>query len=161
MLLALLIAAAAPQQPWVELSGGALMLHQSGRTGLSSGPLVRLDLGYQLHERAAVELWLSGAVESAPLGAPGDQAVLGAGAGGRLLVMRLDPEGKLGLWAHGGAGWGSQPGGDGSPGPQGFGGALLSFQPFVKRFQLGFEVDVLAYKHALGFAVLPSLRASF
>jgi hypothetical protein len=161
MLLALLIAAAAPQQPWVELSAGPLVLHQSGRSGLGSGPLVRLDLGYQLHERAAVELWLSGAVESAPLGAPGDHAILGAGAGGRLLVVRLDSEGKLGLWAHGGAGWGASPGGDGAPGPQGFGGAMLSFQPFVKRFQLGFEVDVLAYKHALGVPLLPSLRATF
>ena len=162
MLLALLlIAAATPQQPWVEMSAGPVLLHESGRAGVGSGPLVRLDLGYPLSERVAGELWLSGAVENAPRSSPGDRAIVAAGAGGRLLVTQLDADGKLGLWAHAGAGWGAQAAGDGVPGPTGFAGALLSFQPFVKRFQLGLEGDVVAYRHAYGFAVLPSLRCSF
>ena len=161
MLLALILAAATPQQPWVEMSAGPVLLHQTGRAGLGSGPLVRLDLGYPLSDRAAAEVWLSGAVESAPLGTPGDRAIVAAGAGGRFLLTRLDAEGKLGLWAHAGAGWGAQAAGDGAPGPTGFAGALLSFQPFVKRFQLGLEVDALAYRKAWGAAVLPSLRCTF
>ena len=161
MLLALLIAAAAPQQPWVEMSAGPVVLHESGRPGLGKGPLLRLDLGYPLSERAAAEVWLSGALESAPLGSPGDRAIVGAGAGGRLLLSRLDSEGMFGLWAHAGAGWGGQAAGNGSAGPTGFAGALLSFQPFVKRFQIGLEGDFIAYRKALGVAVLPSLRCAF
>lgn len=161
MLLALLLAAAAPPQPWVEMSAGPVLLHESGRAGVGSGPLLRLDLGYPLSERAAGELWLSGAVERAPRGSPGDRAIVGAGAGGRFLLTRLDAEGKLGLWAHAGAGWGALAAGDGVPGPTGFAGALLSFQPFVKRFQLGLEVDAVAYRKAFGAAILPSLRCAF
>ena len=161
MLLALIIAAVAPPQPWVEMSAGPVFLHESGRAGIGSGPLVRLDLGYPLSERAAGELWLSGAMETAPLGTPGDRAIVAVGAGGRFLLTRLDTEGKLGLWAHAGAGWGAQAAGDGAPGPTGFAGALLSFQPFVQRFQLGLEGDVVAYRKAYGLAVLPSLRCSF
>lgn len=161
MLLALLIAAAAPQQPWVEMSAGPVFLHESGHGGVGSGPLLRLDLGVQVTERLAGEIWLSGALESAPLGAPGDRAILGAGAGGRFLLSRLDAEGKLGLWAHAGAGFGASAAGGGGAGPTGFAGALLSFQPFVKRFQLGLEADVIAERRAFGIAVLPSLRCAF
>ena len=161
MLLALLIAAATPQQPWIEMSAGPVLLHESGRAGIGNGPLVRLDLGYPLSERAAGEVWLSGAVESAPLGSLGDRAIVAAGAGGRLLLSRLDADGKLSLWAHVGAGYGAQAAGDGAPGPTGFAGALLAFQPFVKRFQLGLEGDVVAYRQAFGLAVLPSLRCAF
>jgi len=157
VILALLLAAAAPQQPWVEISAGPVFLHEQGRSGLGDGPLLRLDLGYPLSDRAAGELWLSGAMESAPLGSPGDRAIVGAGAGGRFLLTRLDGEGKLGLWAHAGAGWGAQAAGGGAPGPTGFAGALLSFQPFVKRFQLGLDADAVAYRKAIGLAVLPSL----
>ena len=161
MLLALILAAVTPQQPWVEISAGPVLLHESGRAGVGSGPLLRLDLGYPFSERAAGELWLSGAVESAPQRSPGDRAIVAAGAGGRFLLSRLDAEGKLGLWAHAGAGWGAQAAGEGAPGPTGFAGALLSFQPFVKRFQVGLEGDVVAYRKAYGFAILPSLRAAF
>ena len=52
----------------------------------------------------------------------------------RVLVSRLDSSGNLGLWMHGGAGWGAPVAGDGQHGPTGFAGVLLSFQPFVKRF---------------------------
>jgi hypothetical protein len=157
MLLALLLAAA----PWVEMSAGPVFLRESRRAGLGSGPLLRLDLGVPLGERAAAEAWLSGALERAPMAAPGDSALLGAGAGGRLLIVRLDAEGKLGLWAHAGAGWGVPAAGQGRPGPSGFAGALLSFQPFLHRFSLGLEADALAYRHALGLAFLPSLRCTF
>jgi len=157
MLLSFLLAAT----PWVSMSAGPVFLHQSDRAGLGSGPLVRIELGLPLAERAAAEAWLSGAMESAPMGSPGDRAILGAGGGGRFLLMRLDPEGKLGLWAHVGAGWGAIAAGDGSPGPTGFAGALLAFQPFLKRFQLGLEADAVAYQKTLGLAVLPSLRCSF
>lgn len=161
MLLALLLAAAAPQQPWIEMSAGPALLHESGRAGLGTGPLVRIDLGYQLWDRAAAEVWLSGAMESAPMGSPGDEAIVGGGAAGRFLVSRLDSEGKLGFWAHFGAGLAAQAAGSGPSGPTAFAGGLVSFQPFVKRFQLGLELDALAYRHAVGFAALPSLRCAF
>jgi hypothetical protein len=161
MLLALLLAAATSPQPWVEMSAGPMMLHESGRAGFGTGPLVRLDLGYPLSDRVAAELWLSGAMESAPLGSPGDSAIASAGAGGRLLLSRLDHDGKVGLWAHAGAGWGAPAAGDGSSGPTGFAGALVSFQPFLKRFQLGLEADAVAYRKVFGAAIMPSLRCTF
>jgi hypothetical protein len=158
MLLALLIAAAGP---WVGLSAGPAFLHDDGRSGMGSGPLLRLDLGYPLGERAAAEVWLSGAFESAPLETPGDRALAALGAGGRLLVLRLGDEGKFGLWAHAGGGWGVPVAGDGSPGPVGFGGAIFSFQPFIQRFSVGLEADALAYRNGWGAAVMPTLRCSF
>lgn len=162
MLLAMLIAAATAQQPWVEMSAGPVVLHESGRAGLGTGPLVRMDLGYPVTQRLAAEVWLSGTLEAAPMGAPGDRAILGAGGGGRFLLRRFGDESKLGLWAHVGAGWGALAAGDGAPaGPTGFAGALLSFQPFVKRFELGLEVDAVGYRKTIGAAVLPSLRCAF
>lgn len=161
MLLALILTAAVPQQRWVEMSAGPLLLHEGGRSGLGTGPLVRLDAGYQLWDRVAAELWLSGALQNAPMGAPGDSAILAAGVGSRVLLTRLDAEGRLNLWAHLGAGFGALAAGDGASGPTGFGGALISFQPFVRRFQLGVEMDAVAYRKAFGVAVLPSLRCTF
>src|SRR4051812_6837922 len=108
-LLALLTAAAvtpAPvKQPWVELQGGPAFLHQSGRPGVGSGPLFRADLGYELTERFAAEIWLSGAMQSAPLHSPGDTAILGGGLAGRFQLRSFDERGKVALWAHGGIGW--------------------------------------------------------
>jgi hypothetical protein len=163
MLLAvsLLMAAASAQQPWVEMSAGPVLLHESGRAGIGTGPLLRIDLGYPLSDRAAAEAWLSGTLESAPMGSPGDRAILGAGAAGRFLLTRLDGEGKVGLWAHAGAGWGALAAGTGTSGATGFAGALISFQPFIRRFQLGLEMDAVAYRRAFGIAVMPSLRCTF
>jgi hypothetical protein len=160
LMLAVLMAAATPQ-PWVEMSAGPMLLHESGRSGVGSGPLVRLDVGYPFSERFAAEAWLSGAMESAPSGPLGDRALVGAGAGGRALLLRFGEEGKLALWAHAGAGWGMAAAGEGQPGPTGFAGALLAFQPFVKRFTLALEADGVAYRNAYGIALLPSLRCSF
>ena len=64
MLFALILAAG---MPWVEMSGGPVFLRESGRPGLGSGPLLRVDLGVPLAERAATEVWLSGAMETAPM----------------------------------------------------------------------------------------------
>jgi hypothetical protein len=158
MLLAILMAAAAP---WVEMSGGPALLHPSGQQGMSSGPMLRVDLGMPVGDRLAGEVWLSGAMQSAPLRTPGDSAVVGAGVGGRLLVTGLGSEGKLGIWAHAGAGWGAPAAGTAVSGPTGFAGALLSFQPFLQRFQLGVELDALAFRQAFGLALLPSLRCTF
>jgi hypothetical protein len=96
MMLALALAAAAPQ-PWIGISAGPVLLRESGRPGVGSGPLVRVEVGYPVADRVAAELWLSGAMESAPPATPGDHALLGAGGGARLLVSRLDSSGKLGL----------------------------------------------------------------
>jgi hypothetical protein len=161
LMVAMLVAAAAPQQPWVEMSAGPVMLRESGRSGVGTGPLVRVQVGYPLTDRVAGEVWLSGAMESAPMGAPGDSALLGVGAAARVLVSRLDSSGKLGLWMHGGAGWGAPVAGDGQHGPTGFAGVLLSFQPFVKRFNIGLEADAVAWRSAVGLAILPSLRCTF
>jgi hypothetical protein len=161
MLIVALALAAATPQPWVEMSAGQVFLHESGRSGVGNGPLVRLDVGYPLADRFAAEVWLAGALESAPAGAPGDRALVGAGAGGRFLLGSLGSDGKLGLWAHGGAGWGVTAAGDGSPGPTGFAGLLFSFQPFVKRFTLGLEADAVGYRKSFGVALLPSLRCAF
>jgi hypothetical protein len=160
MMLALALAAAAPQ-PWIGISAGPVLLRESGRPGVGSGPLVRVEVGYPVADRVAAELWLSGTMESAPPTTPGDHAFLGAGGGARLLVTRLDSTGKLGLWLHGGAGWGAPVAGDGQHGPMGFGGALFTFQPFMKRFTLGLEVNAVAWRSAVGMAVLPSLRCAF
>src|SRR3954470_754215 len=160
LMIAVVMAAATPQQPWVGVSAGPMFLRESGRQGTGTGPLLRVEVGLPLTERVAGEFWLTSAIESAPPGAPGDRALFGAGAGGRFLVSHLDSDGKLGLWLHGGAGWGMPFSGDGN-GPMGFGGALLSFQPFVKRFTIGVEGDAIAFKRTLGFAVLPSLRCAF
>lgn len=162
LMLALVLAAATPpQQPWLEMQGGPVFLHQGGRAGVGSGPLLRIDLGMPLGPAAAAELWMSGAMESAPLGTPGDEALVAGGAAGRLLVAPLLPDGKLGLWAHAGVGWAGAAAGDPAHGPTGFAGALLAFQPFVKRFSLGIEGDAVAYRNAVGLAVLPSLRCAF
>lgn len=160
LMLALVMAAATPQ-PWVEMSAGPLLLHESGRSGVGSGPLVRLDVGYPLGDRFAAEVWLSGAMESAPSGPLGDRALVGGGAAGRALLHRFGDDGKLALWAHAGAGWGLPAAGEGQPGPTGFAGALMAFQPFIKRFSLALEADAVAYRSAYGIALLPSLRCSF
>ena len=160
LMLALVLSAAAPQ-PWVEMSAGPMLLHESGRSGVGTGPLVRLDVGYPLGERFAAEAWLSGAVESGPSGPLGDRALVGGGAGGRALLHRFGGEGAFALWAHAGAGWGLAAAGEGQPGPTAFAGALLSFQPFIKRFTLALEADGVAYRNAYGVALLPSLRCSF
>ena len=158
MLFALILAAG---MPWVEMSGGPVFLRESGRPGLGSGPLLRVDLGVPLAERAATEVWLSGAMETAPMGSPGDRALLGGGLGGRLRVAQFGEDGKIGIWAHAGAGWGVPAAGAGSAGPTGFAGALFSYRPFVQRFSVGIEADALAYKNAIGLALMPSLRCTF
>lgn len=153
--------ATAEQKPWLEMLAGPVALHQTGRSGFGSGPLVRLTAGLPFGERAAGELWMSGSLESAPQGARGDHAFAAVGLGGRVLLHHFDADGKLGLWARAGAGWAIPAAGEGRNGPTGFGGALLSFQPFTKRFQLGLEVDVLGYRSTVGAAVLPQLRCQF
>jgi hypothetical protein len=159
--LALVIAAAAPAQPYFGISAGPVLLRESGRPGVGSGPMLRLEVGYPVAERFAAEAWLTGAMESAPSRAPGDRALVGAGLGGRFLLLRAGSEGNVGLWLHGGAGWGAPVAGDGAHGPTGFGGVLVTFQPFVKRFTLGLEADALAWRNTLGLAVLPTLRCAF
>ena len=160
MILALALAAAAPQ-PWIGISAGPVLLRESGRDGVGSGPLVRVEVGYPVADRIAAELWLTGTMENAPPATPGDHALVAGGGGARLLVTRLDSGGKYGFWLHGGAGWGVPVAGDGQHGPMGFGGALLTFQPFMKRFTLGLEADAIAWRSALGMAVLPSVRCTF
>jgi hypothetical protein len=160
LMVAMLLAASAPQ-PWVGVSAGPMFLHESGRAGVGSGPLLRVEVGYPVADRVAAEIWLTTAMESAPRSSPGDQALVAGGGGARLLVARLDSDRKLGLWLHGGAGWGVPISGDGQHGPMGFGGALLTFQPFVKRFTLGLEADAIAWRKTIGLAVLPSLRCAF
>lgn len=161
LLLALALAAAAPPQPYVGMSAGPLLLRESGRPGTGSGPMVRLEVGYPVADRLAAEAWLTGAMESAPSRAPGDRALVGAGLGGRVLVLRAGSEGSVGFWLHGGAGWGAPVAGSGAPGPTGFAGALVTFQPFVKRFTLGIEADALAWRRTFGVALLPTLRCAF
>lgn len=161
LVLAMVLAAATQPQPYLGISAGPVLLHESGRAGIGNGPMVRLEVGYPVADRFAAELWLTGAMESGPAGAPGDRALVGAGLGGRLLLARAGSEDSVGFWLHGGAGWGAPVAGDGSHGPTGFGGALLTFQPFVKRFTIGLEADAVAWRRTIGLAVLPSLRCSF
>jgi len=160
LIVALLLAAGAPQ-PYFGMSAGPVLLRESGRPGLGNGPLVRLEAGYPIGDRLAAEAWLSGAMESAPSRTPGDRALLGAGVGGRLLLLRAGSEGDVGLWLHAGAGWGAPVAGEGGPGPTGFGGALLTFQPLIKRFTLGLEADAIAWKKTFGLALLPTLHCAF
>jgi hypothetical protein len=154
MWLALLIAAT----PWVEMSGGPVFGRGSG------GPMARLDVGLPVADRFAVEGWMSGYM-SATNAAPGDVAVMAAGGGARLLIAQLGSQ--AGLWAHAGAGWAPYVGYGGHGGPTGFAGALLAFQPFLKRFSLGVEVDEYVFSNVFGpgntaaLAVLPYLRCTF
>ena len=161
VLVAMLLAAAPVQQPWVEIQGGPAVLHQQGRSGVGSGPLFRADLGYELTERFAGEIWLTGSMQSAPLRAPGDTAVLGGGLAGRYLMKSFDERGRLGLWLHAGAGWSALAAGQGSPGPAEFAGAILTFQPFVQKFQVGLEGDVVAFRSTVGGTILPAIRCTF
>jgi hypothetical protein len=161
LVMALLLAVSAQPQPYVGISAGPVLLRESGRPGVGNGPMIRLELGYPVADRFAAELWLGGAMESAPAGSPGDRALAGAGLAGRFLLAQAGSDGNLGFWLHAGAGWGAPVAGDGSHGPTGFGGALVTFQPFVKRFTLGLEADAVAWRRTLGLAVLPSLRCAF
>lgn len=157
MLLALLMVAAPiaaqKQGPWLEMQTGPMFLHESGRRGFGTGPMMRFDVGMALSERTAAELWLQGSLENAPLSAPGDRAIVGGGVAGRLRVWAFND--KLALWGRAGVGLLAA---DRLTGPSAFGGAVLMFQPFVTRFTLGLEVDALAGRSSFGFAVLPSLR---
>jgi hypothetical protein len=161
LMLAMVLAAAAPAQPYVGFSAGPVLLRDSGGTGVGNGPMVRLELGYPLADRLAAEAWLTGAMERAPATAPGDRALVGVGAGARLLLARAGAEDGLGFWLHAGAGWGAPVAGDGGHGPTGFGGVLVTFQPFIKRFTLGLEADAVLWKSTVGLALLPALRCSF
>ncbi|GAC1348373.1 MAG: hypothetical protein NVSMB23_29330 [Myxococcales bacterium] len=150
----------AQKGPWLEIAAGPALLHQSGARGVGTGPLVRLGVGKALSDATAAEVWLSGGLQSGPLSSPGDAAVAAAGLGGRLRLHSFGEEGKLAVWARVGAGWQVAAAGDARSGPAGFAGALLLFQPFVRRFAVGLEVDALAARGAAGFAVLPSLRCA-
>jgi hypothetical protein len=158
----LLGAAASPvQQPWVEIEAGPALLHQQGHSGVGSGPLFRTDVGYQVSERFAGEVWLTGSMQSAPLHSPGDTAVLGGGLAGRVLMKTFDERGRVGLWLHLGAGWSAVAAGEGAPGPTEFVGAMLTFQPFVQKFQVGLEADAVAFRNTIGGTLMPALRCTF
>jgi hypothetical protein len=159
MLLA--VSPAPMKQPWVELEGGPALMHQSGRSGLGSGPLFRADLGYELSERLAAEIWLTGAMQSAPLRSPGDTAILGGGLAARFLLKTFDAQGRVGLWGHAGAGWSAFTAGSSATGPAEFAGAILTFQPFVQKFQVGVEADLVAFRSTIGGALMPALRCTF
>jgi hypothetical protein len=159
-LIAALLAAPSPpvsqRGTWVEMQAGPQVLFRDRGKGF--GPEVRLDVGVGLTERLAAEAWLSGALEQAPLRSPGDQSRVALGLAARARLFQLDAEGKLMVWGRAGAGWAvATPSGSG---PAGFAGAQLLFQPFVKRFALGLEIDGVALRSGLGFAVLPSLRCA-
>ena len=173
MLLALALLAAAPaaatptapaaatpaqQKPWLEISGGPMVLRRDG--GFDSGPLLRLQVAVPLGERFAAELWAAGSLESAPLGRPGDQALVGGGLAGRLLLHEFDAEGRLALWAHGGAGYLASAAGTSLSGPTAFGGAAFVFQPVIRRFAVGLEADAVGARGAFGLALLPTLRCA-
>ncbi len=142
--------------PWVEMQAGPQVLFRDRGAGV--GPEVRFDVGVGLTERLAAEAWLSGALEEAPLRSPGDQSRVAAGLAARARLFQLDGDGKLMLWGRVGAGWAA--GTPSGSGPAGFAGAQLLFQPFVKRFALGLEVDAVAVRSGMGLAVLPSLRCA-
>jgi hypothetical protein len=159
-LIALLLAApplpVTQRGPWLEMQAGPEMIFRDHRGAV--GPEVRLDLGLGFTERLAVEAWLSGAFEPAPLPSPDDRSRMGAGLAARARLFQLDSEGKVMLWGRAGAGYTfATPGGSG---PVGFAGAQLLFQPFVKRFAFGVEVDGVAVRSGFGFAILPSLRCA-
>jgi hypothetical protein len=159
-LIAALVAAPAlpvtQRGPWVEMQAGPQLLLRDRKPTL--GPEVRLDLGVGVTERVAAEAWLSGAFEPAPLPSPDDRSRLAAGVAARARLFQFDPEAKLMLWGHAGVGYSfATPNGSG---PIGFSGAQLLFQPFVKRFAFGLEVDAMALRSGLGFALLPSLRCA-
>src|SRR2546425_11663328 len=65
LMVAIVLAAAAPQ-PSIGISGGPILFREGGRGGVGSGPQIRVDIGYPIAERAAAELWFTGAMESAP-----------------------------------------------------------------------------------------------
>jgi hypothetical protein len=158
-LAAVLLAAPLPvtqKGPFLEMQAGPqVLLRDAGR---SVGPEVRLDVGLGFNDRFAAEAWLSGALVDAPLRTPGDQSRIGAGLAGRARLLQLDADAKLGLWGRVGAGYAFA--NSGGSGPAAFGGAQLLWQPFVRRFAVGVEVDALAVRSGLGFAVLPSLRCA-
>jgi hypothetical protein len=157
--LALVAAPALPvtqRGPFVEMQAGPQVLFRG--SGVGSGPEVRLDLGLGVTEKIAFEAWISGALENAPLRAPGDQSRLGAGLAARARLYQFDPEGKVALWGRAGAGFAATT--PGQSGPLGFGGAQILWQPFVKRFAFGLEADALLLRGGAGFAVLPSLRCA-
>src|SRR3954468_3906102 len=106
--------------PFVEMQAGPQVLFR-GR-GVGTGPEVRLDLGLGVSERFAFEGWVSGALENAPLRAPGDQSRIGAGLAARARLYQFDSGGKIALWGRAGAGFASSPG---QSGPLGFGGAQI------------------------------------
>ena len=120
---------------------------------------LRLAAGIGIGTRAAGEVWLSGALTSAPMARPGDEALYGGGLGGRLRIGDIGESGKLSIWARGGLGYGVF-GADVGHGPMGFAGGLLVYQPMMKRFSLAFELDVLGNRGGLGWALLPSLRCA-
>jgi len=159
MLLALLIAAA----PWVEISGGPVFVGHGASAG-ANGPMARIDIGLPVADRFAVEGWTAGYM-SGTSRAAGDVAVMSLGAGARFLMAEFGSQ--TGLWAHAGGGWAPYVGYGGRSGPTAFAGALLSFQPFLKRFSLGVEADAYVFTNVLGpnnavaLAVLPYLRCSF
>ncbi|MGZ6144103.1 MAG: hypothetical protein ACXWLM_12250 [Myxococcales bacterium] len=167
MLLALLIAAA----PWLEMSGGPVLVVGGSAAG-SRGTMARFDVGVPLAESLAAEVWAAGMIEDDPH--PDTYAVqqiqyssalFSLGAGGRYRVLQLGS--SIALWAHAGAGWAPYIGTSGRAGPMGFGGAIVAFQPFLKRFSLGVEaqaslwVNTLGPDNAVALSLLPYLRCSF
>jgi hypothetical protein len=141
---------------WLEMQAGPQVLFRDRRA--SVGPEVRLDVGLAFTERIAAEAWLSGAFDPAPVPSPDDRSRIGAGIAARARLFQLDSEGKLMLWGRAGVGYAfATPNGSG---PVGFAGPQLLFQPFVKRFALGLELDGVANRSGLGFALLPSLRCA-
>jgi hypothetical protein len=148
--------AASQRGAWLEMQAGPQVLFRQNGRGI--GPEVRLGLGVALAERAAAEVWLSGVLEEAPLRSPDDQSRIGAGVALRARLFNFDADGKVSLWSRAGAGWTA--GSPGASGPLGFAGAQLLFRPFVKRFAFGLEVDAVAVRSGMGFAVLPSLRCA-
>jgi hypothetical protein len=159
-LIAALVAAPAfpvtQRGPWIEMQAGPQVLFRDRKSAV--GPEVRLGLGLGLNERIAAEAWLSGAFEPAPVPSPDDRSRIAAGVAARARLFQFDSEAKVMLWGHAGAGYSfATPGGSGHVG---FAGAQLLFQPFVKRFAFGLEVDAVALRSGLGFTILPSLRCA-
>src|SRR5205823_11742109 len=134
--------------PGVAVWAGPRSLWHDGKPSL--GPELRLERVWGVKERLPADAWLSGAVEPAPLPSPDDRSRLAAGVAARARLIQFDSEAKLMLWGHAGVGYSfATPSGSG---PIGFGGAQLLFQPVVKRFAFGLEVDAVALRSGLGFA---------